>query len=199
MCAACREQCLALPSISAGAPWQGTYSPALIAIQSPLALGRNPAISTAPSIAIIFQPASWPRGLGSAVELLAQQDSTASAWRADLWIWSAAGTGGLASATRDCWNTLTASESWTTDFNYFNFMHAFHYKLLGQKLSQTSQAIRQSCIVCWNPILSFVSINSLIWCFHSWISTEYLLNLPCKGGHHYIHPQTYSRQDIWAH
>lgn len=91
-------------------------------------LGKNSVISTAPSIGIIFHPGSWPRGRVSAVVLLARQDNIANAWRADLWIWSNTGTRGLASATRDYWNILTVSKSWTTDFKWFNFMHAFHYK-----------------------------------------------------------------------
>ena len=92
------------------------------------ALGKNSVISTAPSIGIIFHPGSWLRGWASAAVLLALQDDTANAWRADLWIWSNTGTRGLALATRDNWNILTVSESWTTDFKRFNFMHAFHYK-----------------------------------------------------------------------
>lgn len=54
---------------------------------------------------------------------------------------------------------------------------------LGQKLpGEAGQAIRQSCMGCWNPDLSFVSTNSLIWCFHSWVSTEYYILNPSWGG-----------------
>lgn len=93
-----------------------------------LILGKNTVISIAHSIGIIFHPGSWLWGWVSAVVVLALQDDTANAWRADLWIWSNPGTRGAALATRDYWNILTVSESWTTDFKCFNFMHAFHYK-----------------------------------------------------------------------
>lgn len=66
------------PSVS-GLPDRALTHTHSLLLNLPLALGRNPVISAAPSIAIIFQPASWPRGRGSAVVLLALQDSTASA------------------------------------------------------------------------------------------------------------------------
>ena len=70
---------------------------------------------------------------------------------------------------------LSAWENSDTDLKWFNCMHAFHYKSWPKLRGEAGQAIRQSCMGCGNPESSFVSINSLIWCFHSWVSTEYYI------------------------
>lgn len=70
---------------------------------------------------------------------------------------------------------LSAWENSDTDLKWFNCMHAFHYKSWPKASGEAGQAIRQSCMGCGNPESSSVSINSLIWCFHSWVSTEYYI------------------------
>lgn len=99
-------------------------------------LGRNPVLSTDPSIGIIFHSGSWLRGLVSWWHRLRSRQTLPMHEELIYEYETTLVPRDQAQPLETTGMQLAASQVWTADFKCFNFMHAFHYIAMAGSFSR---------------------------------------------------------------